>query len=212
MFGLPKIFTFALIAIFSIGGLILSLAATTQPTPAPWPTLKAANTSDPVAISDIKTLVDRYFDVTGEAAGTFDLAQFPTLFINDPTVTLNSSQMAFMARVGATSTGLLSYELAFFTDWKQGAEKLEQLQTQLKAENRAMNAADLKSISGSNGSPAPRRQEPMHKTNLSFHSFTIDGSRAIVEYESPSVTQKMFVVKTKDGWRIAGKHVIWAHA
>jgi hypothetical protein len=190
---------------------VLISASSPEPTQPPWPALKGVATPDPTDIADIKTLVDNYYDTTGEAAGTFDLSQFPTIFIDDPSITLNSNQMAFMARVGATGTGLLSYELAFFTDWKQGAERLEQLQTQLKAENRAMTAADLKSISGSDGAPAPRRQEPMHKTMLNFHSFIIDGPRAIVEYESPSVTQKMFLVKIKDGWRIAGLQTLEVH-
>jgi hypothetical protein len=211
MISLKRIVGAGIVFVLVAGALVIFSASSPTATPDPWPTLKAATTPDPTTIDDIKTLVSRYFDITGEAAGTFDLSPFPSIFIDDSTVTLNSNQIAFMARVGATGTGLLSYELAFFTDWKQGAEKLEQLQTQLKAENRAMTAADLKSISGSNGAPAPRRQEPMHKTMLNFHGFIIDGSRAIVEYESPSVTQKMFLVKIKDGWRIAGLQTLEVH-
>jgi len=48
--------------------------------------------------------------------------------------------------------------------------------------------------------------EPVHKTRVTYNSFTIDGSRAIVEFDDVAVTQNMFFVKTKTGWRIAGQH------
>lgn len=169
-----------------------------------WPTLKSSGTANPNDVVGMESLVNKYFDITGEAAGTFDLSQFPSLFINDPSVPLTPYQTDFMNTIGAKGSGVLSYELAFFNDWKQGAERLEKLQAQLKAENRQITESDIKSISGPNGMPAPRRQGPTHKTVVFFNSFTVDGSRAIVNYDCPGLTQEVFLVKTSNGWRIAG--------
>ncbi len=208
---LKRVAGIAIVLVVVTVALVLVSASSPASTSTPWPTLKASATPDPADIAAIKTLVDNYFDITGEAAGTFDLSQFPTLFIDDPAIALDNNQTTFVTGIGARVTGFLSYELAFFTDWKQGAEKLEKLQAQLKAEKRAITADDIKSISGPFGSPPSRRQEPMHKTRLVFNSFTIDGSRAIVEYDSPSILQKMFLIKVKDGWRIAGLQNLQEH-
>ena len=208
---LRRVVIIAIVFVAVTVALELVSASSPASTPAPWPTLKASATPNPADIAAIKTLVDNYFDITGGAAGTFDLSQFPTLFIDDPAVSLNINQTAFMTRVGAHGTGFLSYELAYFTNWKQGAEKIEKLQAQLKAQGRAMTAEDERSIAGPNGPPAARRQEPMHKTPLIFNSFSIDGSRATVECDSPSVLQKMFLIKVKDGWRIAGIQNLQVH-
>ena len=209
---LKRIVGIVIIFVVVTGAIALVSASSPASTSTPWPTLKASATPNPADIKDIKALVDRYYDVGGEAAGTFDLSQFPTFLVDDPTILLDSNQTAFMTRIGAQATGFLSYQLAFFTDWKQGTEKLEKLQAQLKAQGRAMTANDLKSISGPNGPPPSRRHEPVHKTNVIYNNFTVDGSRAIVEFDDGAVTQNMFFVKTMNGWRIAGQHNLQEHA
>ena len=191
--------------------LLLGSASSPTPTPAPWPTLSAAVAPNPTEVAAIKALVDRYYDVTGEAAGTFDVSQFPTLFVDDPAVSLDSNQTAFIARLGAQGSGFLSFEFAYFGNWKQGAEKWEKLQAQAKAQGRQLTAAEVQSLNGPNGLPPSRRQEPVHKTNVTYLNFTIDGTRALVEFDDVAVTQNMFFIKTIDGWRIAGKRVLEVH-
>jgi hypothetical protein len=213
MSSLKKVITLiaAFIAVTVV--VVLISASSPEPTQPPWPTLKGAATPNPTDIADIKTLVNNYYYITAEAATTFDLLEFPSLFIDDPAVALDANEAAFMARVGATGTGFLSYELAFFTDWKQGTEKQERLQATAKAENRDLTRDEFNSLIGPNGLAANRNQQPVYKISITdYFYFTVDGSQALVKFDDGAVTQGMFFIKTKNGWRIAGKHVIWAHA
>jgi hypothetical protein len=200
-------FIILMIVVVSINA---SSPVSTQPH---WPTLKGATIPNPTDVADIKALIDNYYYITGEAATTFDLSQFPSLFIDDPIVALDADQAAYMARVGAKGQGFLSYELAYFGDWKQGAEKQERLQATAKAENRVLTKDEYNSLMGPNGLPPSRNQQPVYKISITdYFYFTVDGSQALVKFDDGAVTLGMFFIKTKDGWRIAGKHVIWAHA
>jgi hypothetical protein len=126
-------------------------------------------------------------------------------------VALDAGQAAFMARVGAKGQGFLSFELAYFGDWKLGTEKLEHLQATAKAENRDLTQDELRSLIGPNGIASGRRKEPVHKTPVTYLNFTIEGSQALVKFDDGAVTQNMFFIKTKNGWRIVGKHGLQVH-
>jgi hypothetical protein len=193
---------------------VIISASTPEPTQPPWPTLKGAATPNPTDIADIKTLVNNYYYITAEALGTYDVSQFPTLFIDDPTVALDADQAAYMARVGAKGQGFLSFELERYGYWKQGTEKLEHLQATAKAENRELTQDELNSLIGPNGLPPSRRQGPMPTSKelpITYLNFTIEGSQALVKFDDGAVTQNMFFIKTKNGWRIAGKHNLQVH-
>ncbi len=202
-----------LIALASVGVFLFGSASAPEPTPAAWPILTPSVTPNQSAVTDIRALVDSYYQITGEAAGTFDVSQFGSLFIDDVAVSLDQNQAALLALAKLPPDGFLSFELARYGEWKQGAEKLEKLLAQRKVEGRQLSATDLQSVNGPNGLPPSRRQEPVKKTDVIYKSFTLDasGKRALVQFDDHAVTQDMFFVKTNEGWRIAGKRNIDVH-
>ncbi len=148
------------------------------------------------------------YELTGNAARTFDTSPFPSVFIDDPKVSLDTWQVETMAKAHAQGIGMLSYELAFFSEWKHGAEQLEQLATKAKAEGREMTRDELQAVNDSSAVPAPRRTDPIYLPTITYSSFVVNGNQAEVIFNNQAQTLKYFCVNTKDGWRIAGIRVL----
>ena len=182
-----------------------------------YPILNPSGPSDPNEVAAIKAVIDRAYWLDGIAARTFDVSQFATVYVNDPAVQLSSEGADFLARARAghpdapSSSGFLDYKLAFYGHWQVGAERLEQLQARAKAEGREVTATELQAIATGGQPPAPRRTDPMYQTRLRFDSVRIDGQRAEVVFDDGAVLQRMFLVKTPDGWKIAGRRIIQVH-
>ena len=212
MFSLKKMFAFAIIAILSIGVLMVGVAGASEPTPVPWPIVTSVVTPNSETATELQNLVKRYYDITGQAARIFDVTQFASVFVDAPNVSLDTWQVEAMAQLKAQGSGMLSYELAFFGNWKQGAEKFEQLQATAKAQGRTISSAEMQAISSADGiPPAPRRTDPMHKQKVTFLSFSRDGANAIVEFDDGAQNIKFFCINTKDGWKVAGMRVLSTH-
>jgi len=185
-----------------------------------WPKLQPSKAADPADAEAIKEVIQRSYDVVGQAAQTFDTAQFPSVFANDKDTVLDKDQLGYLGqtekRLGKsfTAKGWLSYKLAFFAEWQVGAQSLEQAEKQARSENRPMTADELRALQGFSGSalpPAPRGTAPTHRTTVSFSSITVDGARAEVICDDGAVTYLRALVKTKDGWRIAGERYLHYH-
>jgi hypothetical protein len=211
MFSLNKIFIFGSIAILSISILIIGVAGTTEPTPAPWPTLALATTPDKTTSDTLKELAGRYYDVRGEAARTFDVTAFPTVFVDDPTVSLDKWQIEIMAKAKVSSGGMLTFELVFYGTWKAGADKLAQVAANAKAQGRELNANDIAEANAVSSMAAPPRTGPVFRPPLTFNNISVSGKQAIIEFDDAGQTLKFFCVNTKDGWRIAGMRVLSTH-
>ncbi len=196
---------------------VATMNATQEPA---WPKLHPAVTTDPADVAAIKEVIQRSYDVMGQAAQTFDTAQFPSVFANDKATVLNKGQLTYLGqsekRLGKSFTdpGWLSYKLAFFEEWHVGAQSLEQAEQKARSANRAMTADELRALQGFSGSaqpPAPRGTAPTHRTTVSFSSITVDGARAEVICDDGAVTYLRALVKTPDGWRIVGERYLDYH-
>ena len=211
MFTMKKILTLGAVIIFLAGAAVLGIAASQPPVPTAWPTLQLNSTPTPATTDQLKALVVRYYELTGNAARTFDVSPFSSVFTDDPKVSLDTWQVETMAKAHAQGTGMLSYELTFFGNWKQGAEKFEELATKAKAEGRELTKDDIQAVSSSSAIPAPRRTDPMYLPMLTYKSFVVDGNQAQVVFDDGGQTLKFFCVSTKNGWQIAGMRVLDTH-
>ncbi len=197
-----------------------SMAAMKETQEAAWPKLQTSKVTEPTDEAAVRSVIERSYDVVGLASQTFDTSQFPSVFTNDRDTPLSEEQLDYLSksekRLGKSFTehGWLSYKLAFFQEWQVGAESLEQAEQKALAENRTMTADELGALHGFSGSgspPAPRGSAPTHKTTVSFSRITLDGTRAEVIYDDGAVTYLTALVKTPNGWRIAGERYLAYH-
>jgi hypothetical protein len=182
-----------------------------------FPVLTPSGPPSPTDESAIKAVIEQSFWLDGVAARTFDVSRFPSVYADDPSVQLSKEQSEFMARVraanpGATiGSGFLDYKLAFYRHWQTGAAKLERVQESAQSQGRQVTAAELQSISEGGQPPPPRRTDPNYRVKLRFDSITVDGNRAEAVFDSGLVLERMYLLKTADGWRITGERLIDVH-
>ena len=215
MKSLRKLLPVGLIALALVIGVSTAAVQTTQVPE--WPTLKSTTPPDPKEVQAIERVVEQSYEVTGIAARTFEVSRFGEIFANDPAVSLSKEEVDYLmqnnglALGSAQASGLLDYKLAFFGNWKNGAEGLERLEKQARLEGRPIRAEDLKAISKSGQHPTARRTDPMYKTNVKFTTVVVDGMRAEVVCDDGAVTYLLALLKTEHGWRIVGQRVLDIH-
>ncbi len=172
----------------------------------------------------IEALIKHSYDVNAVGFATFDTSQYPSVYINDSKVSLVDDQPSFLNQVrnvrGSSSDGLedngyLSFKIAQTLDAQRGVEGLEKVEAQAKAAGRSVTSADLKSIKGIVGVPRHRSSMapsiPDQPNFFSYKSIKINGSYAEVEYDDGAALAKATLVRTQDGWRIAGIQAINIH-
>jgi hypothetical protein len=187
-----------------------------------WPTLQPAANAAPNDIAQVKAQIERSYDLIGMAARTFDVSQFYTVYVNDPSISLSTEQADYVKQIqtreGNTvkdldGQGMLAFWVARFTDWKRGAENLEQLQA--KAEMRgqhALSGADVQALKATGQPVGPaRRTDVAVKTRIRFDKVIVNGSQADVVFDDGEALVHEFLVKTKDGWKIAGMRPLNIH-
>jgi hypothetical protein len=200
----------------------VGIAASQPPIPQAWPTLEATTTPNPATIDQLKTLVKRYYELTGNAARTFDVSQFHTVYVNDPSISLSTEQADYIKQIqtreGNTvkdldGHGMLAFWVARFTDWKRGAENLEQLQAKAEARGQhALNGADVQALKATGQPVGPaRRTDVAVKTRIRFDKVIVNGTQADVVFDDGQALVHEFLVKTKDGWKIAGMRPLNIH-
>jgi hypothetical protein len=203
------------VIMFVIGSAGIATMQSTQG--AQWPVLHPKGSADPADVAEIQKVIERSYDVTGQAARDFDVRDFPDVFANDPTVPLSDEQAEGLNRIRAAHPGMaqgsgwLDYQLAAFGSWKIGAEGLERLEAQAKAQGRRITKEELLAISGPTGPPAGRRTDPLRKTSVRFDNIAVDGQRAEVVCDDGNVQWKRALLKTKNGWRIVGERALLIH-
>lgn len=200
--------------LFVISAMLVTAGnANVQTTKEPsWPVLQSGQLLDSAEVAAIEQVIEHSYTVLGYASKTFDLSEFPTVFANDSAVPFNKEQADYLSRVEAIyKTGWLDYKIAFFEDWKWGAEGLEQLEARAKSESRGVTAEELRSIVGTGMHPAPRSQRPVRNVNIRIESLTIDGERAEVVYDNGAQTKLVALLKTENGWRIVGERILDVH-
>lgn len=173
---------------------------TPMPTDTPLPPHPPADAADAAAI---KAVVERAYELRGIAARTFDISQFDTVYVNDPSTPLSEGQLSFIrevlphvqARIGNldATPGALDFWRVRFLHWQLGAERLEQRQqgTPVSPQEAPLGP--------------PRRTDPMHKPYLRINDIKVEGDRAEVVLDDGAWIMRLFLVRTREGWRIAGE-------
>lgn len=184
-----------------------------------YPTLHPTQTPDPNDVADIKAVIEKAYYLEGMAARNFDVSQFPTAFVNDPSVVLSKDHGAFMDRFrtahtnASISNGFLDYKLAFYGQWKQGAEALGKVEATAKAQNRSISPSEVQGLIEQNAQfVVPPRTDPIYTTPIRFDGFVVDGGRAEVVCDDGADLNRYFLLKTSNGWRIGGWRILQEHA
>jgi len=180
--------------------------------------VETETTSDAELIT--QTLV-KACEVRTNAAATFDVSEFPKVFVNDPRFPVSPKILQFIRDVtdnpSLEEAGYLDHMLTYYTWWRDGALRLEAIWDKMKAEGRdEMTAEERASLTDSSGRMAGPRAHLEDWANIDctpgILSMDIDGDVATVIVDDASTTSEMHLVKSQDGqWYIAGRTVLRIH-
>ena len=164
----------------------------------------------------IMKTIENAYNIEAEAAYTFDLKKFPTVFINDPRFPLPSSTLQIVREMtndlSLETAGYLDYKLAFYTWRADTTLHFEEVQKKAKSENRALTAEEKRSLIDQYGRSAPARATgPKKKIPIRFISMEIveDIATALID-DGPRTVELTLVLVDKE-WYIAGIKGISIH-
>lgn len=193
----------------------------------PWPSLHTSGPADLALVQQFENLINHNAEVMGRAYKSFDLTDFPSVFVDDPNISLNRDQAKYLSQVKSSQTGAsdlikgegwLSYSQALILNYGSGV-RAYQVQATLAAQGKTMGPDDYRKV----GAPVPPPgvtptsvpsvllagdvDDPNgYKFKVSFKSVMVEGDMAEVTYiyGDDGKTVHTFLVKTVAGWRIAG--------
>lgn len=216
--------------IVGVAALILTLIASgfgvfsafgTSAAPSPTARANASLTSTPASqdAAAITDLIIRSYAARTQALKTLDTSQLPSVFTDDPTAPLSSDKADFVSKVRTQygnavqalgGNGWLTYSTAEVLDRQKSLEALNRVQAAAKAQGRPLTTDELRTAVGANGEiPPPAIIDHPQKVNLT--KVGIVGNRADVEYDDGAITYSATVIKTPNGWRIAGEKIVNYH-
>lgn len=179
---------------------------TPEPTDTPLPPTPPASSDD---IAEIQAVIRRASELRAIAVRTFDISQFHTVYVNDPQTWRDPAREAFVQRVlplissripaPAAIPGALDYWRAYYAYMELGAERLRQRQL----------GTPISPRDGPIG-PGPR-DDPIYEDQFDFRGIWIFGRRAEAVVDGYSALRRYYLVKTAEGWRIAGQDVLKTH-
>jgi hypothetical protein len=158
---------------------------------------------------EIMQRIETAYDIEAEAAYSFDLADFPSMYINDPRYEVNLQSLEFVRDITHNPTlksaGYLDYKTAYFTWWKEGTERFDALQDKAKSENREVTQDEIKSLIDSKWQmPPARAKTPIREISLRFISISIENDIATVYLHDGTRTVVMVLILVDKQWYIAG--------
>ena len=161
--------------------------------------------------------IQKSYEIENSVAMTFDLFLLEKVYVNDQRGgELSSSTSEFVRSVvgdhSPNNLGYLDYKIAYFSWWKAGALKLEDLKSRAIKENRNLTESELKSLIDENGRVAmPRSQGIQASTELHFISLDIVDDVATSVFDDGLRTNQMILVKLGSQWYIAGNKILSLH-
>jgi hypothetical protein len=163
------------------------------------------NIPDTPEAKEIMRTVDKAYDIEAEAAYTFDLKKFPTVFINDPRFPVSPGTLKTIRQLtnnpSLESAGWLDYKIAYYS-WSSGAIlKGEELKKKAKSENRSLTEEEKQSLTDPQGRTAPARPEgSIRKNPVMFISMDINDDIAIVIVDDGPMTVRLTLVSVDKQW------------
>ncbi len=166
----------------------------------------------------IMAVIDRAYQIMTHASRTFDVSEFPSVFIDTEDYKLKDQQKQAVAYIfgadiaNAENTGYLTAMQAQYISMGQGAELLRVALDKAKAENRNLTTDEFQEVVISNHGQMPASGVTIDiKTNLVFQSIDITVDRAIVRYDDGAALQDAILVRKAGQWLIASIIPIWIH-
>ena len=174
------------------------------------------NIPDTPEAKEIMKTIERAYDIQAEAAYTFDLSKFPTVFINDPRFPVSSKTLETIRQLtnnpSLESAGWLDYMMASFSWRRDAILHTEAIHEKAKSEKRDLTEEEKKSLVDPQGRMAPARVEsPIRKTPLTFFSAEIDGDIANVVLDDGPRTVQLTLVLVDKKWYIAAYKGLSVH-
>lgn len=201
---------------FMVGILVTLLAVRVGLSPTPQ-TQAVPGVPDTPDSKAIQATIEKAYEIEGYAAHTFDTTEFASVFINDPRGgELSPGCLKLVQDYGDTASntaGYLDYKLAYFSWWKNGALRLEELWSKVEKEGRNLTQEEVQSLIDSSGRlAAPRNPEGLgSETEIRFKSITIIGDIATVVFDDGARLNEMTLVNVGGRWYIAGNVVLRVH-
>lgn len=165
----------------------------------------------------IMGVMDRAYQLIGHASQTFDVSEFPSVFIDTEDYKFTDKQKEALSEVlgvsvaEVESTGYLTAMQAQYITRGQGAVLLRAALDKAKLENRKLTAEEFQEIVKANHGQVPSLGSAITtKTELVFESIEINGNKAIVRYDDGAALQEAILVK-EARWLIASIVPIWTH-
>lgn len=203
-----------LFAMFILGSLVALLVTLG---PLVRTSVAGSGVPDTPEARQIQATMNRAYELMAIAARTFDVSEFPTVFVDTPDYELSDRQRKAVGQVlgsrAIEDAGYLTAMQAYYIAWGEGAAHLERALEKAEIEHRPITVDEMQEIAEANGGrvPALARQDPISEVKLEFESIEINGDRAIVRYDDGAALQEAVLVKIKGQWFIAGINPIWAH-
>jgi hypothetical protein len=165
--------------------------------------------SDTPEAKEVMETVEKAYDIQAEAAYTFDLSKFPTVFINDPRFPVSRGTLKTIRELtnnpSLESAGWLDYKLAYYSWTRDAILHSEAVREKAKQENRGLTTEEIQSLIDPQGRTAPARAEsPIRKQKLKFMSVSINGDIAKAILNDGPTTIELTLVFVDKQWYIAG--------
>lgn len=204
--------------IFLLGGLMLATGCSVLgPEVAPTPGLRpTADIPDTPESREVLATLEKAYAIQGEAAHTFNLDQFPSVFMNDPRFLVSPDTLQAIRewtnQPQLESAGLLDYEMAYWSWRRDATGNAEAIRAKAKAENRPLTTEEQKSLVDEHGRIAPARPEgPIRSTPLRFESLEIHDDIATVVVNDGATTIRYTLVLVDHHWYVAGYFGLSVH-
>jgi hypothetical protein len=166
----------------------------------------------------IVAVMNHAYQLLGNASQSFDVSEFPSVFIDTEDYKLTEEQQGIVAEtlnltaVDAENAGYLTAIQAKYISKARGANLLQEALNKVRAENRELTAAEFQELVKENHGQWPSGSSiTANKTILTFESIEINGDRAIVRYDDGAALQEAILVRFNGNWLIASIVPIWVH-
>ena len=173
------------------------------------------NTSD---AKQIMAVMNRAYQVLGTTSQSFDVSEFPNVFVDTEDYELTDEQQKTVAEAlglnaaEVKNAGYLTAMQAKYVSRGRGAKLLQEALEKARAENRELSATAFQEIVKANHGQWPSGSAiTTNKTVLTFESIEINGNKAIVRYDDGAALQEAILVKQEGRWLIASIMPIWVH-